>query len=196
MAEYAVVKPITSHQKKAHAKAQNLSQPQPIKETECVQEEAPHLMQLPAHETQSVQDNMVDEPMEIKELEVQEPMANPAQVLLDSHHNVVDQDNLQQAQTQELIINPGQVLLDCHHNDVAQENLMQAHTQDTPNQKQAPSAQDNGRPRHKVQTKLAAVTKLSHYTAGDPKQSRAPKKAKDTSANDSSGPTFGGVTNV
>ncbi|KAJ9073428.1 hypothetical protein DSO57_1016664 [Entomophthora muscae] len=39
MAEYAVLKSIPSHQKKAHAKAQNLSQPQPIKETESAQEE-------------------------------------------------------------------------------------------------------------------------------------------------------------
>ncbi|KAJ9083921.1 hypothetical protein DSO57_1029629 [Entomophthora muscae] len=161
MAEYAVVKPITSCQKKAHAKAQNLSQPQPIKETECAQEEASQPIQTPAHETQAVHDNVVDEPMEIIELAVQESMANPAQVLLDSCHNAVAQDNLQQAQTQELMINLAQVLLDSHHIAVAQENFQQAQTQDTPNQEQAPSAQDNGRPRRKVQTKLAAVTKPS-----------------------------------
>ncbi|KAJ9074201.1 hypothetical protein DSO57_1008729 [Entomophthora muscae] len=120
MAEYAVVKKITYCQKKAHDKAQNLFQPQSIKETECAQEEAPQPMQTPAHETQAAYDNVVDEPMEITELAVQELMAN-----------------------------------------LAQENLLQSQTQDTPNQEQAPLAQDNGRPRRKVQTKLAAVTKLS-----------------------------------
>ncbi|KAJ9076894.1 hypothetical protein DSO57_1021971 [Entomophthora muscae] len=101
IAEYAVVKPITSCQKKAHAKAQNLSQPQPIKEAESAQEEAPQLMQTPAQETQTVNGNVVDEPMEILELVMQELMANLAQVLLDNHHNVVAQENLQQDQTQD-----------------------------------------------------------------------------------------------
>lgn len=60
MAEYEVVKPITSRQKKAHSKALNLSQPQTINDPKSDQEKAPQPMQFPAQETQKVHVNMVD----------------------------------------------------------------------------------------------------------------------------------------
>ncbi|KAJ9090629.1 hypothetical protein DSO57_1000479 [Entomophthora muscae] len=134
MAEYEVVKPIKLRQKKAHAKAQTQPQSQPIVLSEYAHAEAPQTTQMHVQGTQS-----------LNALEMNEPIENLAKM------------------EQEPLENLAQVSLSCHPIVAAQENTLHAQHQDSVNWDQAASAQEGGRPRHKAQYKLTAVTNPSPY---------------------------------